>query len=174
MEGRRVGFLNPVKFFFISFVVQVLFGTFALWLSHDQQFESLTKLDSRLEFVGLISTIFWGGLWALMFRRSGFNLVENMASALFFVGQSNFYGIILDALMIPLHSIAPGAATYIVFADIAVVIGYGFFFVRKVFGEPWYLVVPKHIFLSILFLIITLLVSIGGAVLVVLSGYSAR
>lgn len=162
MEGRRVGFLHPVKLFFYSFVVQVLFGTFALWLTHDRQFEALTKLDYRIEFVGLISTIFWGGLWAVMFRMSGLNIVENMASALFFVGQTNFYGVIIDAISIPLHWIFLTASAYLVLADVGIVIVYGLFFARKLFGEPWYLILPKQLILSLLYLIIVVVVAAGG------------
>lgn len=165
MEGQRVGFLNPVKFYFYSFVIQVLFGTLAVWLTHDQQFVSLAKLDHRLEIVGMISTIFWGGLWALMFRKSGLNLVENMAAALFFVGLTNFYSVIFDAISMATHSVLPTVSTYLLLSDVVLVIGYGFFFAQKVFDEPWYLVVPKHLVLSFLYLIIVILVSIGGALL---------
>jgi hypothetical protein len=162
LGGKRVGVLNPIKFFFYSFVVQVLFGTFAFWYTGDHQYDSLVKLDYRLEFTSLISTAFWGLFWALFFRSSGLNIVENVAAAIFFVGQANFLGLILNVIGLLLHNIAPNVGYPLMIGDVLVDVIYGLYFARRLFQEPLRWLIPKQILLSLLFVIVTLLVFAGN------------
>lgn len=161
LAGRRVGFLNPVKFFFYSFVAQILFGTLALWVTSDHRYDYLIKIDYQIEFIGLASTVFWGMFWSLLFRRSGLNLVENIAAAIFFIGQSNFLGLLITFMALPLNVYYPNTVAYSSLGEVTIELLYGFYFAHRLFNERIFLLIPKQVVLSLLFIFSTLVVIYG-------------
>ena len=164
LAGRRVGFLNPVKFFFYSFVANVLVSGWIVWLTNDRQFEA-TASGFRYEIASFVSTIFWGLLWALFYRRSKLNTVENIVAAILFVGQANFLSLIGQVATAPFVIELPAARNYFEVAQLGVYVVYSFFFSATVFRDPWYLLIPKQLVLVLMLVIVAGLVAIGSSLI---------
>ena len=161
LNGQRVGYLNPVKFFFYSFVVSILVGGWVFWLTNDKEFQSLSKLDLRLEIAALISTVFWGLLWKLFYRKSGLNLAENIIVGLFLVGQTNFLSLLVSLILILLPFWKGEAALRASISDIAgivIALGYSTILAKQLFREQLYLLIPKQVILSLLYFVLIIIV----------------
>lgn len=158
LAGRRTGYLAPIKYFFYSFVVQVLVGGWLFWLTNDRSFESLRTVDFRVEVISFVSTAFWGGLWYLFYRRSNLNIVECIVAAVFFVAQVNFFAIIVQLITFPLIKAVPGVENMLQIIEFAIPLGYSFFFVRQLFDDKVLVLIVKQTVLSLLFIALVFLV----------------
>lgn len=170
LSGKRVGFLGPIKYFFYSFVVQVLLGGIVFWLTHDRAFSSTSAIDLRFEIVSLISTVFWGLLWALFYRRSELNTVENVVAAIYFVAQVNFVAFFVQLIVFPFARFAAGLRDYLGLLDILITVGYSFYFARSLFSERLVLLVPKQLILTALYVVLLLITLFGDVMLRILTG----
>ena len=164
LEGRRVGFAPPVKYFFYSFVSQVLLSGWIVWLTGDRTLASLQSIDLRMEILMLISTVFWGLLWALMYRRSELNTVENIVAAIYFIAQTNYYSILLTVAALPLTRLGAGLAEAEALIEILIVPVYAFVFARGLFRESVIPTVLKQSVLALLFLVVTIATLTGGLI----------
>ena len=160
LAGKRVGFLAPIKYFFYSFVVQVIIGGWLFWLTNDHSFENLNHDQFRVEIISFVSTGFWGVLWYFFYRRSALNIVESIVAAIFFVAQVNFFAIILQLLAVPLIQAVLITNNTLSVVDLVVTLAYSFFFARQLFQDKLVLLIPKQLLLSVLFFILVLVIFI--------------
>ena len=165
LSGKRVGYLGPIKYFFYSFVVQILFSGFAFWLTNERVFSTSANIDLRFEIVSLVSTAFWGLLWALFYRRSELNTVENVVAAIYFVAQVNFISVVLQVLLLPFAKMSAWVLDYSGIVDTALTIGYSFYFVRTLFNERILLLVPKQLILIVLYVVLMAVTVLGDVFL---------
>jgi hypothetical protein len=165
LAGKRVGYLAPIKYFFYSFVVQMLFGEFAFWLTHDRTFSGFAKIDLRLEVVTLASTVFWGILWALIYRRSKLNTVENVVAAIYFVAQVNFLATASEMVLLPFGAIASAIRENSGIIEVLLTMGYSFYFAGTLFNERILLLIPKQAFLTALYVTLLFFLVFGDALL---------
>ena len=108
-------------------------------------------VEFRVEIVSFVSTAFWGILWALFYRKSELNIVENMMAAVFFVGQTNFFSIIFHTAMLPFLRAGLITDQSVDIYDLATHLAYSFYFSRQLFRERLLLLIPKQLVLSILY-----------------------
>lgn len=165
LSGKRVGYLSPVKYFFYSFVVQVLVGSWLFWITNDHSLDQMSHVEFRVEIVSFVSTAFWGILWALFYRKSELNIVENMMAAVFFVGQTNFFSIIFHTAMLPFLRAGLITDQSVDIYDLATHLAYSFYFSRQLFRERLLLLIPKQLVLSILYFGLIVVIFFSVAVL---------
>lgn len=154
LSGKRVGFLGPIKFFFYSFMVQVLFSALAFWLTNERSLAGAATIDLRFEVVSLVSTIFWGLLWAVFYRKSELSTVENVVAAVYFIAQANFLIVVVHLLMLPFAKVASWALEYSNIIDATITIGYSFYFAKTLFNERAIWLIPKLLLLTVLYLLL--------------------
>lgn len=162
LGGKRVGFLAPIKYFFYSFVVQVLVGGWLQWLINDRSLFETGHIDFRYEIAIFISTGFWGILWWLFYRGSELNVVENMVAALFFVGQCNFLALIFELITLPLVRAEFLSKDVAGILELSIHLAFSFYFARNLFRERYLLLIPKQFALSILYFILVILIFLGA------------
>lgn len=160
--GRRVGWLAPIKYFFYSFVFQVFLAGFLFWLTNDRSFKDVSNIDLKWELVSLVSTGFWGLLWALFYRKSDLNFVENIVASLYFVAQTNYYTALFNIITFPLLHRGVWGESIAILLHLIIYLTYSFYFARQLFGERLLLLIPKQLFLSVLYFILAALVLFGS------------
>lgn len=156
LGGMRVGYTNPIKYFFYAFVLELTVRGFLIWLTNDNDhFAAQGVKNIQVQILDLVSTFFWGFLWWAFYRRSGFNFTENSVCALYFVAQMGFYSTIFLLLSAPFvsHSDFYIAISIVEFIAEA---AYAFFFARRLFRDPIWKVVPKQILLTVLYALMIL------------------
>ena len=162
LSGKRTGFLSPVKYFFYSFVVQVLVGSWLFWLTNDHTLDQMSHVEFRSEIVMFISTGFWGVLWRLFYRKADLNVVENIVAAIFFVGQVNFYTIILELITFPLQKAGIFPIYLPELLQLVIQLGYSFYFARGLFRDRYLLLIPKQLVLSCLYFVLVIVIFVGA------------
>jgi len=158
LSGVRVGFTNPIAYFFYYFVIEVFVLAFLQWATGDSNFGKHGTTGLHLQAATLVSTIFWGALWWLFFRRSDLNLIENVIAAIYFVAQVNIISLIFLIIAAPFANRYPMIQSIIFSAESLLNLVYGVFFGRKLFGDPLWMLIPKQMVLSLLLVMITILV----------------
>jgi hypothetical protein len=155
LAGKRVGFTQPVRYFFYAFVLELTVRGILIWLTNDQQFADAGKFDLRHQIIDLVSTFFWGSLWWMFYRNSDLNFIEDAVCALYFIAQMNFYSVIFLLVSAPFT-----ANRYLYWTlaiiELAITVGYSFYFARKLFREPFWKLVPIQIVLTILYVVFNL------------------
>ncbi len=158
LAGKRVGFTNPITYFFYYFVVEVFVLAFLQWATGNPGYGKQGTVGLEVQVVTLITTIFWGLLWWVFFRRSNLNLVENAIAAIYFVAQVNIFSLIFLIAVTPFAKRYPAVKDLIYAIEAVLYFGYGIAFCRKLSRDPLWLLLPKQLLLSVLFLVITILV----------------
>ena len=158
LAGQRVGYLAPIKYFFYSFALQVLVGGWLFWLTSDRAIEELSHIDFRVEITSLISTGMWGVLWAGFYRKSGLNIVECMVAALFFVAQTNFFGIIIQLVTLPAVRAELISKEVLEILELIIPIAYSFYFARQLFQDKLIWLILKQLLLTILYLLLIVII----------------
>jgi hypothetical protein len=155
LAGKRVGFTQPVRYFFYAFILELTVRGILIWLTNDQQFADAGKFDLRHQIIDLVSTFFWGSLWWMFYRSSDLNFIEDAVCALYFIAQMNFYSVIFLLVSAPFT-----ANRYLYWTlaiiELAITVGYSFYFARKLFSEPFWKLVPIQIVLTVLYVIFNL------------------
>lgn len=164
LSGKRVGFLGPIKLFFYSFVLQIAVGLI---------FHELTGLDSNFltegtdffsQVLDLVSVIFWGSLWVVIFRKSGMNAAENVVAAIYFTSGTFALTLLLRFIVGPFLSSNPNATTIFVAIDLLAYLSYSFYFTHRLFGESGPVFVLKQLLLVVVYAVIVILLVFVSAI----------
>ncbi len=157
LAGRRVRYINPVKFFFYSLVTDVFVRGTLHWFSGEPMYTSILTADTRFQFAALLSTVFWGVAWRLFYRKSGFNLVECIVCGLFLESQSNLFSSMTMVITFPLRNDIPNFTAWLAAFDILTTLIFGIILARQLFHEKTFITIAKQMILLILFLSLLLL-----------------
>jgi len=164
LSGRRVGYTAPITYFFYFFVLEITVRWVLHTLTGDADVGNTSADNFRTQLLTLLSTVFWGGLWWIFYRKSPLNLTESIIAAIYFVAQVNLLSILILIAGTLLGSKSLRATSVTALADVILVLFYGIFFCRRLYREPYWKLVPKQFVLTIIFLFITLaVISIGDA-----------
>jgi len=154
LDGKRVGYLGPIKYFFYAFLLQFGVG-YLIRIATGREYSFFTVgNDLTSQIVELLATIFWGVFWWLFYRRSSMNVTENIVAALYFTAQAFMFTLILRIVCLPLMSLSPHSETMMAFADIFLYLAYSFFFAHRLFREPAWKMVIKQSLLVVIYTII--------------------
>lgn len=165
LEGKRVDHVNPIKYFFYSFLLQ-LSAAYIINLLTGSDTSSITEdSDFRSQIIDLIATIFWGLCWWIVFRRSGLNLTENIVAAFFFTGQTFMFTLILRLAFGPFMPNRPELEVAFAVTDLFIYLAYTFFFTRRLFQEPALSLLWKNIVLLVVYVIFFVLILLGASAL---------
>lgn len=164
LAGQRVGFINPVKFFFYTFLIEVSAQTILNPIFN--QGAAATATSRTMQIVDLVSLIFWGLLWRVFYRKSGFNIAESAAAAIYYQSAINFFETILLFAVVPIRFLF-GDVQYVLGAiEIIPSLIYAYYFVYKLFQESLWLTIIKQTILTMLFFIVIIIVAIIAGLLV--------
>lgn len=164
LAGQRVGFINPVKFFFYTFLIEVSAQTI-LNPIFNQGAAAATATSRTMQIVDLVSLIFWGLLWRVFYRKSGFNIAESAAAAIYYQSAINFFETILLFAVVPIRFLF-GDVQYVLGAiEILPSLIYAYYFVYKLFQESLWLTIIKQTILTMLFFIVIIFVALLAGLL---------
>lgn len=161
LDGMRVDFQGPIKFFFYGFVLQV----FAALLVHYVFGKDLSALtsgtDLRSQLVNFVGTVFWGVCWWAVYRRSELNFAENIVAAMYFTGQSFIYAIVIHVIIgaVVDNEATEGSTFAAVYS--AVYLVYSIHFTRGLFREPLFKQILKQLLAIIIYFVILMVLIFG-------------
>lgn len=157
LAGKRVGYTAAVTYFFYFFVVEIAVRSLLFRLTGNEDLGNTSMDNLQMQVLTLASTIFWGCLWYLFYRKSPLNLFESIIAAIYFVAQVNIFSLILLILSAPLTLRYPWLGDLPAFVELGLYFAYGIFFCRRLFREPYWRLVPKQLVLSCLFIVIVMI-----------------
>lgn len=152
LAGRRVGYINPVKFFFYSIIADILIRQLLQWLTGDQSFAAGITTDTRIQILGACTTVLWGLAWRLFYWNKELNLAEFAVCALFFESQTNFAGTLILVLTAPIREYMPSSGSIILISELLLTWCYGIYFSYQLFKEPAWKVGIKQTVLIIFYI----------------------
>jgi len=150
LTGKRVGYINPIKFFFYAMIADVFVNEVLFRFTGDKAFSTPLTGSTVVQLVGLLATIFWGILWKLFYRKSEFNIVEFAVCAIYFETQTDLLASVF--LLVTAPFLIPSISNILVSVDLLLTAAYGFYFAHQVFKETWFMTLIKQTVLIILFL----------------------
>lgn len=157
LAGKRVGYINPVKFFFYTFLIELSVKTYLNPIFHVADGE--TTMTRTLQIIDLISLIFWGLLWRVFYRKSGLNVAESAAAAIFYQSAINFFQTALLVAVIPVHYAFPNSNYIVTSVEFIPALIYAYFFVYRLFQESLWLTIIKQTILTVLFVIMLFIIA---------------
>lgn len=165
LAGKRVGYVNPFKFFFYALVADILVQRALRGVTGDAYFDTGLEADTDFQLLWLVSTVFWGVLWKIFYRDSGLHAAEFAVCAIFFVAETTFIGTGVLLLTAPVRELFPSTDTALAFIDLAVVGVYGIYLARQVFKESWLKTLLKQAVLIVLYAIVLVVLILGSSAL---------
>jgi hypothetical protein len=164
LAGRRVGYVNPFKFYLYSFLVEIILLGFLLNLTGDAAFNTGLAGDAKIQILALISTAFWGIFWAFFYRGDLNSFAEYAACTLYFVGQNKLLGTLIIFLSLPFREGLPMTSAFILPLQLLVMVLYGYYFARELFRESLWKIVIKQTLLFLIYLVMlsAMVVGYGG------------
>ncbi len=152
LAGKRVGYINPVKFFFYSIIADILIRQLMQWLTGDQSFAAGITTDTRIQILGAFTTVLWGLAWRLFYWQKELNLAEFAVCALFFESQTNFATTLMLVLTAPIREYMPNSGTTILISELLLTWCYGIYFSYRFFKEPAWKIGIKQTVLMIIYI----------------------
>lgn len=156
LEGKRKAYTTPIKYFFITFAVQILLFSAIKYVAESPEIDAAASIDQRTQLIVMCSAFFWAGVYTLLFRKAGYNLAENTVCMLFLSGQIRIYATILQLLLLPLSKVTASSRAITSIALVLLDITYYTFFSRQHFGEGWARTILKNLLVVALFIFIFL------------------
>ena len=162
LEGKRVGFTNPVRFFFFAFVAEILLRTAINHLAGPNFVQDTNVSSTWVQIFDFVATVFWGVLWRVFYPKSGLNASECAVAGLYFQGETGFLALVLLVATIPFRYLAPASVSYLHMSDLMITFVYSYIFAFSLFGESFIKTVIKQSIILVLFflLLIGVVVSI--------------
>ncbi|MBP7377138.1 MAG: DUF3667 domain-containing protein [Pyrinomonadaceae bacterium] len=151
LAGQRVGYINPVKFYFYAMIANALIREMLQIATADPIFASPLTGNTAFQIFGLLATVFWGVLWKLFYRGTELNWVEFAVCAIYFEAQTDIFTVTLLVFVAVFREYTQFAYSAFVLADLLVTTAYGIYFARRVFRESWPMTIVKQSALLILF-----------------------
>lgn len=158
LEGQRVGHLAPFKFFFYTFVLQIFVGAIIHTVTGNDTSFLTQGTDLRTQLIDLVSIVFWGLCWRLVFRSSGLNAAENIVAAIYFTGEAFVFTLLIRIICGPFMNWSPSMPILVVTMDLTVYLIYSFFFSYRLFRETGLQLFLKQVILVVAYAAITLII----------------
>ena len=107
LAGKRKPYVDPIKYFFLSFVFYLSVLTAVSYISQNPEIDESAIFDTKMELVVLGSVIFWVISLTLVFRRDHYNFVEKMVCLIFLTSQTRVFTVVIRTLIMPLTIHSP-------------------------------------------------------------------
>ena len=107
LAGKRKPYVDPIKYFFLSFVFYLSVLTAVSYISQNPEIDESAIFDTKMELVVLGSVIFWVISLTLVFRRDRYNFVERMVCLIFLTSQTRVFTVVIRTLIMPLTIHSP-------------------------------------------------------------------
>lgn len=164
LAGRRVGYAGPIKFFFYALIADILIRQLLQWITGDLSYAASTTADSKMQVLGLISTIIWSVFWRLLYWNSELTLAELAVCAIYFESEINFLSTVVLVLLALFRHRLYGEVDSVFITDLLLTFGYSLYLSRKLFGESWWKVATKQSLLLVLYVLVIIIALFGNLV----------
>lgn len=165
LAGKRVGYVNPLKFYFYALVADILVRGALQRVTGDASFNAGLEADTNFQLLWLVSTGFWGVLWKIFYRDSGLHPAEFAICAIFFVAQTTLIGTAMLILSVPVRALFPSTQTVLAFINLSVSGVYSIYLAHQVFKESWLKTLLKQTVLIVLYVIFLAILILGVSAL---------
>ncbi len=153
LAGKRTDFINPVRFFFYGFFIELTTKVTVARLLPGNPIVENAQGGISLELLNLGLTIVWGVLWSILYYKEDLNLVEYVVAAIFFVGQTFVLSAILLLVMLPFTNTLQSPAGIHSILDLLVYFAYSCIFAYALFNVRWHVLILKQTLVAIIFLL---------------------
>jgi hypothetical protein len=154
LAGKRVGYVNPFKFFFYTLVADILVNGALRSATGDASFDAGLEANTNAQLLLLGSTVFWGVLWKVFYRESGLHPAEFAVCAIFFVAETSLIQTAVLILSLPTRRFYPSTLRALPYIDLLVSSVYGVHLTRQVFQESWLKTLLKQAVLMLVFILL--------------------
>jgi len=152
LAGKRVGYINPIKFYFYGFIADYGLRSVLTFFTGDVTYHSRTDADTTFQIIGLVSTAFWGVLWKLLYRRTQMNSVEFAAAAIFFEAETNVLASAAMLILSPIKAYSVLSDQNLALIELVIEVGYAFYFAKSLFGESIFKTAIKQFALTAIYI----------------------
>ena len=120
LDGKRIGFTDPIKFFFIAFVFDVTIFGLIRRAADNPAIREAAATDFDTQIFILATTFFWAVAYTLVFCRKNYNLAENTVCMLYLTAETRIFLVFLQLLFLPFALFYDNAKQIAAFFGIAV------------------------------------------------------
>ena len=152
LAGKRVDHINPVRFFFYGFFIEVSVRLAVLWLMPDNPITGNSKGGITAELLNFGLTIVWGLLWSVLYFKEDLNLAEYIVAAMYFVGQTFVLSAAILVLMLPIAQRFESAASIHTIVDLIFYFVYSCFFAYQLFSVRLIILIFKQVIVAFVFM----------------------
>lgn len=154
LAGKRVAYINPVRYFFYAFFIEVTVKLAAVSVVPENPLVVQAQGGITIELMNFGLTIVWGLLWSVLYYKADLNLIEYVISAIFFVAQTFILSAALLLVMLPFAVALPSPAVIHASIDLAVYFAYSCIFAYTLFNVRWPILILKQILVAVIFVAI--------------------
>jgi hypothetical protein len=152
LGGKRVGFINPVRFFFFAFFIEVTVKFVAMWILPSNPIVASVQSGFRLELVNFGFTVIWGILWAALYYKNDLTFIEYIIAAIYFVSQTFIFSALWLLLMLPFSTHFESAPIVYSVFDLAIYYLYSCFFAYRFFQTTLLSLIWKQFVILVVFI----------------------
>lgn len=151
LSGKRVDYINPIRFFFYAFFIEVTVKLFLGSYFPQNALVADVKSGIRLELANLGLTFVWGTIWAALYHKDGLNFVEYIVSAIFFAAETFVLSSLWLLICIPFSTQYSGTLAVHAIGDLVLYFFYSCFFAYSLFETTVLTLIWKQIVIATLF-----------------------
>lgn len=156
LNGKRVSHINPVRFFFYAFFIEVTVKLTVFSAFPNNPIVERVQSGLTIELMNFVLTIVWGLIWSVLYYKEELNLVEYIVAAIFFVAHTFLLSSFVLLLMLPFSSYLSHPAASFNYIDLGVYFGYSCVFAYALFNARWPMLILKQSIVAVIFLAIIL------------------
>lgn len=154
LKGKRVSHINPVRFFFYAFFIEVTVKLAVFSAFPNNPIVERVQSGMTIELMNFVLTILWGLIWSVLYYKEELNLVEYIVAAIFFVAQTFLLSSFVLLLMLPFSGYLSHPAASFNYTDLGVYFGYSCVFAYALFNARWPMLILKQTIVAVIFLAI--------------------
>jgi len=151
LSGKRVDYINPIRFFFYAFFIEVTVKLFVGSYFPQNALIANVSGGIRLELINLGLTFLWGTIWAVLYHKDVLNFVEYIVSAIFFVAETFVLSALWLLICIPFATYYEETSRIHAIGDLAIYFVYSCFFAYSLFETTLLALIWKQIVVATLF-----------------------
>ncbi len=163
LDGKRVGYVAPFKYFFYSFVLRIFVASIIHTITGSETTFLTGGSDLKTQLVDLMSVGFWGLCWRVIFRSSELNAAENVVAAIYFTGQVFILTLLVRILFGPFMDWSSQMPILVLLLDLVIYLGYSIFFTYRLFRETGLKLVLKQLILGVVYILIAMTILFATA-----------
>jgi hypothetical protein len=150
IRGRRKFYMNPFGYLLLAMTVALFTESLiGRWFPATVDPHDQSVMSHPLFWLGY--TVPWAVVWKFLFRRSGFNFAENYVAALYVVGHTVWFELLLTPLEIA------GAHDVTMWLLVAILLGYSIWTGVGLYREPVWKVTLKMLASLFVVLVVVLI-----------------